>query len=61
MEEYRGYLIEVIENNEKEYPFKAIARKEQEELKHKGHSKLHAIDLVKETINLTISRNNKSK
>lgn len=59
MEEYRGYVIEVIENHEKEYPYKAIARKEQDEIKHKGHSKLNAIDLVKETINLAISRNSK--
>ena len=59
MEEYRGYVIEVLENNEKEYPFKAIARKEEEEIKHKGHSKLLAIDLVKETINLALARNKK--
>ena len=56
MEEYRGYVIEVIENNEKEYPFKAIARKDEEEIKHKGYSKLQAIDLVKETINISIAR-----
>lgn len=59
MEEYRGYVIEVMENNEKEYPYKAIARKDQDEIKHKGHSKLSAVDLVKETINLAISRNSK--
>ncbi|MGH4118854.1 hypothetical protein [Clostridium sp.] len=59
MEEYRGYVIEVIENSEKEYPFRAVARKEGEEIKHKGHSKLQAIDRVKETINLTISRSSK--
>ena len=56
MEEYRGYVIEVMENNEKEYPFKAIARKDEEEIKHKGHSKLQSIDLVKETINLALAR-----
>ena len=56
MEEYRGYVIEVVENHEKEYPFKAIARREQEEIKHKGYSKLQAIDLVKETINLALAR-----
>ena len=59
MEEYRGYVIEVMENNEKEYPYKAIARKEKEEIKHKGHSELQAIDLVKGTINLAIARNTK--
>ncbi|MBU3090702.1 hypothetical protein K2F40_00050 [Clostridium sp. CM028] len=57
MEEYRGYVIEVVENNEKEYPYKAIAIKEEQEIKHKGHSKLQAIDFVKGTINLTIARN----
>ena len=59
MEEYRGYVIEVLENKEKEYPYKAIARKAEEEIKHKGHSKLQAVDLVKETINLAIARNSK--
>ena len=59
MEEYRGYVIEIIENNEKEYPFKAIARKGEEEIKHKGFSKLQALDLVKETINIAMARNGK--
>jgi len=59
MEEYRGYVIEVIENNEKEYPYKAIARKEEQEIKHKGHSELQAIDLVKGTINLALARDGK--
>ena len=57
MEEYRGYVIEIIENNEKEYPFKAIARKGEEEIKHKGLSKLQVLDLVKETINISMVRN----
>jgi len=56
MEEYRGYLIEVVENNEKEYPYKAIARKEEEQIKHKGYSELQVLDLVKGTINLAIAR-----
>ena len=59
MEEYRGYEIEIIENNEKEYPFKVIARKGEEEIKHKGFSKLQALDLVKETINKSMVRNGK--
>ena len=59
MEEYRGYVIEVLENNEKEYPYKAIARKDEEQIKHKGYSKLQVIDLVKGTINLAIARNSK--
>ena len=46
-------------NNEKEYPYKAIARKGEEEIKHKGLSKLQALDLVKATINLAITRNGK--
>ena len=56
MEEYRGYLIEIVENNEKEYPYKAIARKEEEQIKHKGYSKLQVLDLVKGTINLALAR-----
>lgn len=59
MEEFRGYAIEIIENNEKEYPYKAIARKGEEEIKHKGYSKLQVLDLVKATINLAITRNGK--
>ncbi|NLL30737.1 MAG: hypothetical protein GX258_06750 [Clostridiales bacterium] len=47
MNEYRGYEIEVIKNSEKEYPFKAIARKGENEVKHKGRSETEAIDFVK--------------
>jgi len=61
MEEYRGYVIEVVENNEKGYPYKAIARKDEEQIKHKGLSKLQAIDFVKGTINLAIARNSKQE
>lgn len=56
MEEYRGYIIEVMENNEKEYPYKAIARKQNEEVKHKGFTKQDAIDLVKVSINRTLEK-----
>lgn len=56
MEEFRGYVIEVIDNNEKEYPYKAIGRKEEHEIKHKGHSRQEAIDHVKEVINFTLSK-----
>lgn len=51
MEQYRGYEIEIIENNEKEYPFKAIAKKDNEIIKHKGHSEEEAAYFVKESIN----------
>jgi len=61
MEEYRGYVIEVVENDEKEYPYKAIARKGEEQIKHKGLSKLQAVDFVKGTINLAIARNSKQE
>lgn len=56
MEEFRGYIIETLENNEKDYPYKAIARKENEIIKHKGHSVEEAVDLVKESINISLSK-----
>ena len=51
MEKYRDYEITVMQNNETQYPYKAIARIGDKEIKHKGHSELEAIDLVKESIN----------
>ena len=51
MEKYRDYEIIVMHNNEKQYPYKAIARLGDKEIKHKGQSELGAIDLVKESIN----------
>jgi hypothetical protein len=56
MEQYRGYKITVIENSEKEYPFKAIARKGDQEVKHKGQSMTQAIDFVKNSINVIIEK-----
>ncbi|MBU5454222.1 hypothetical protein [Caproiciproducens sp. MSJ-32] len=56
MNEYRGYEIEVIKNNEKEYPFKAIAKKGENEIKHKGRTETEAIDLVKQGINIVINK-----
>ncbi|NMM64158.1 hypothetical protein HBE96_16135 [Clostridium sp. P21] len=56
MENYRGYKITVIENGEKDYPFKAIARKEDKEIKHKGQTKTQAVDLVKNSINVIMER-----
>ena len=56
MNEYRGYEIEVIKNSEKEYPFKAIARKGENEVKHKGRSETEAIDFVKQGINVVIDK-----
>ena len=51
MEKYRDYEIVVMKNNENKYPYKAIARIGDKEIKHKGQSELQAIDLVKESIN----------
>jgi hypothetical protein len=51
MEKYRDYEITVEQNNEKEYPYKAISRKGDKEIKHKGKSEAEAIDLVKQSIN----------
>lgn len=56
MEEYRGYEITVLENHEKDYPYKAIARKGEKEIKHKGQSKIQAVDFVKESINVIIEK-----
>ena len=56
MEQYRGYEITVIQNGEKEYPFKAIARKGDQEVKHKGQSETQAIDFVKKSINVIIEK-----
>lgn len=56
MNEYRGYEIEVIKNNEKDYPFKAIAKKRGNEIKHKGRSETEAIDLVKQSINIIMDK-----
>lgn len=56
MEQYRGYEIMVIENHEKEYPYKAIARKGEKEVKHKGQSKMQAMDFVKASINVIVDK-----
>lgn len=56
MGEYRGYEITVTENYEKDYPYKAIARKGAQEVKHKGQSVTQAMDFVKESINVIIGR-----
>lgn len=56
MEQYRGYEITVIENNEKDYPFKAIARKSDKEVKHKGQSVMQAVDFVKQSINVIVDK-----
>ena len=57
MEKYRNYEINVMQNNEKQYPYKAIARIGDKEIKHKGQSELEAIDLVKQSINKLESKN----
>jgi hypothetical protein len=56
VDQYRGYEITVMSNNEKEYPFKAIARNGQREVKHKGQSEMQAIDFVKQSINVIIGK-----
>ncbi|WP_300385073.1 hypothetical protein [Clostridium sp.] len=56
MTEYRGYEITVVKNNEREYPYKAIARKGNHEVKHKGQSETQAIDFVKQGVNVVIDK-----
>lgn len=56
MEEYRGYTIEVVKNNEKQYPYKAIATKGNEQIKHKGLSEEQAVDVVKVSINCMLEK-----
>ena len=51
MEKYGDYEIIVIQNDENQYPYKAIARIGDKEIKHKGQSASEAIDLVKQSIN----------
>lgn len=57
MEKYRNYEITVIQNDEKDYPYKAISRKGDKEIKHKGQTQWQAIDFVKQTINKLEARN----
>jgi hypothetical protein len=57
MEKYRDYEIIVIQNNEKQYPYKAITKIGDKEIKHKGQSEYQAIDLVKQSINKLESKN----
>ena len=51
MENYGDHEIIVIQNNESQYPYKAVARIGDNEIKHKGQSASEAIDLVKQSIN----------
>jgi hypothetical protein len=51
MEKYGNHEIIVIQNDENQYPYKAIARIGDKEIKHKGQSESEAIDLVKQSIN----------
>lgn len=53
MEEYKGYIIEVMDNKDNEYPFKAFARG-LNGIEQKGFSRQNAIDLVKNLIDFTI-------
>ena len=51
MEKYRNHEIIVMKNDENQYPYKAIAKIGDKEIKHKGQSESDAIDLVKQSIN----------
>ena len=51
MEKYRNHEIIVNKNDENQYPYKAIAKIGDKEIKHKGQSESDAIDLVKQSIN----------
>ncbi|WP_160690922.1 hypothetical protein [Clostridium sp. C2-6-12] len=57
MEIYRDHEIIVMQNNESQYPFKAIAKIGDNEIKHKGQSESEAIYLVKQSINKLKSKN----
>lgn len=57
MEIYRDHEIIVMQNNESQYPFKAIAKIGNNEIKHKGQSESEAIYLVKQSINKLKSKN----
>ena len=57
MEKYRDHEIIVMQNNENQYPYKAIAKIGDSEIKHKGQSESEAIYLVKQSINKLKSKN----
>lgn len=57
MEKYRDHEIIVMQNNESQYPFKAIVKIGDNEIKHKGQSESEAIYLVKQSINKLKSKN----
>ncbi|MDR3593423.1 hypothetical protein [Clostridium sp.] len=51
IEKYGEHEIIVIQNNKNQYPYKAIAKIGDNEIKHKGQSQSEAVDLVKQSIN----------
>ena len=51
MEKYGDHEIIIIQNNENQYPYKAIVKIGDNEIKHKGQNASEAIDLVKQSIN----------
>jgi hypothetical protein len=57
VERYKDYEITVVKNNENDYPYKAITRIGDKEIKHKGQSEWQAIDFVKESIKKMESKN----
>jgi hypothetical protein len=57
MEKYGEHEIIVMQNNDSQYPYKAIVKIGDNEIKHKGQSESAAIDLVKQSINKLKSKN----
>ena len=50
MEQYRGYEIKVIENYEKDYPYKAIARKGDRKLNIRDRVRCKQLILLKKVL-----------
>ena len=57
MEKYGEHEIIVMQNNESQYPYKAVVKIGDNEIEHKGQSESAAIDLVKQSINKLKSKN----
>ncbi|MFB5758987.1 hypothetical protein [Paenibacillus medicaginis] len=51
---YRGFEIDVVKNNDKEYPFLARCRIGKEIVEKRGYSKEQAISLTKSIIDFTL-------
>lgn len=57
--DYKGWNIEVKDNNNKEYPYLAVARKGMYKEEKRGYSKQQAIDLIESVIDFSESIRNK--